>query len=205
MFDIELDKLHKKLSRLRQREDRGEPVQSEINTVLSQLDMLESGRVLSSRRDQTASHRSQSTAEVHGDMTGSAVGEGAQVNADVIAHHFNPQTFSENRQNVHVYSGGGNAHDQPVEVMAGNILADWSIRIYNIAPKTVSVGLATFLPVLLLFSPDTIIIALPLIATVTTIGIYVLVETQFSVYLLKHFVTANFCFTLLYLCVAQGC
>lgn len=180
-----LDTLYSQLSELRARQRRGASVQSDIDLINAEIDALE--KVLS--KDTTHSSPSPVTGaqptinmDVNGNVVGGAFGTNASVNADVIAGTLNQQHFTSTTHRHEHYDSSPSIyqpHPAHTEVIAGNIVANWAIRIYNAAPQAVTAGLATFLPVLLLFSEKTIILGVIGMLTITPLGIYVLSKTSF--------------------------
>jgi len=170
MAHSRLDALYSQLSDLRAKERQGQKVTAEIERILSEITKLETP--VSSTID----------VSVQGDAFGNAIGPNASVNADVIARNYNRQDFSSTTHRHEHYSSNPTTYDPHpanVEVIAGDIVAGWFQRAYNAAPHAVSVGLATILPVLFLFSNNTAILGVIGLLTITPIGVFVIVQTQF--------------------------
>ncbi len=178
-----LDVLHLQLSDLRARQRRGEKVQSEVDKILAEIDDLEKPaiRVKSQLPPTSNNSRSSIDMDVEGDVIGGAFGTNASVQADVITKTYNPQSFSSTTHRHEHYGSASvyEPHPAQVEVIAGNIVAAWFQRAFNAAPQGVSVGLATVLPLLLLFSHNTTILGVIGLITLTPLGVFVLLKTSF--------------------------
>lgn len=184
----ELDNLYAQLSGLRSRQRSGEDVNSEITQILVRIEDLERPvKERSTERAETSLDAQQSTInlDIGKDAVGNAVGAGARVEADIIAGTYNTsnsQYFNTTTHRHENYGTGSTGYaPQPahVEVAAGEIVAGWFQRAFNAAPQAVSVGLATVLPVLFLFSPDTIAVGIVGLLTITPVGIFVMLSTNF--------------------------
>jgi hypothetical protein len=179
----QLDKLYIELSDLRAKERRGQNVKANIERVLAEINLLESP-IQVEVYDSSQPHQDYQSYDFNtqGDAIGNAVGPNASVEAEVIANHYNPQQFSNTtNQNVQ-YNSSPTAygpHPAHTEVIAGDIVSGWFKKAFYAAPKGVSIGLATILPVLFLLSEDTIIVGIIGLLTITPIGIYVLLQTRF--------------------------
>lgn len=183
-----LDALYTQLSDLRAKERRGEKVKSEIEKILAEISNLETPPANSDPIEQdqpqpnNRNWHSNIDMNVQGNAVGNAVGPNASVEAEVIANHYNPQQFTSTTHRHEHYSSNPTIyepHPAHVEVVAGNIVASWFQRAFNAAPQAVSVGLATILPVLLIFSKDTTVLGVIGLLTITPIGVFVLLQTQF--------------------------
>lgn len=185
IMSSQLDRLYSQLSELRSKERRGQNVKADLEKVLTEINKLEKPvqqAPIHSPQPQRDRQPSNTDFNTRGDAVGNAVGPDASVEAEIIANHYNPQQFSSTTHRHENYSSGPASygpHPAHVEVVAGEIVAGWFQRALNAAPQGISVGLATILPVLFLFSKDAVILGVIGLLTITPIGVFVLLQTNF--------------------------
>jgi len=185
IMSSQLDRLYTQLSELRSKERRGQNIKAEIARVIEEINKLEKPiqqAPVHSPQPQQDRQTSNIDFNARGDVVGAAVGPNASVEAEIIANNYNPQQFSSTTH-LHENDSSGptiyGPHPAHVEVVAGEIVAGWFQRALNAAPQGVSVGLATTLPVLFLFSKDAAILGIIGLLTITPIDVFVLLQTNF--------------------------